>query len=78
MSEKQSELVQGAYASIKKLSRLSHSLLLLAKIENLQFDNIQRIDLKQKLEEKLEQFQELWARKINPITYLLSVKVLSP
>jgi signal transduction histidine kinase len=60
LSERQSELARGAYASIKKLSRLNQSLLLLAKIENQQFSNIQKINLKQKLEEKIVQFQELW------------------
>ncbi|HQS04054.1 MAG TPA: HAMP domain-containing sensor histidine kinase [Daejeonella sp.] len=60
LSERQSELARGAYASIKKLSRLNQSLLLLAKIENQQFSNIQKINLKDKLEEKIVQFQELW------------------
>lgn len=60
LSERQSELARGAYASIKKLSRLNQSLLLLAKIENQQFTNVQTIDLKEKLEEKIAQFQELW------------------
>ena len=60
LSERQSELARGAYASIKKLSRLNQSLLLLAKIENQQFSNIQKINLKEKLEEKIVQFQELW------------------
>jgi signal transduction histidine kinase len=60
LSEKQSELARGAYTAIKRLSRLNHSLLLLAKIENHQFGETEEINLKQKVEEKIQQFQELW------------------
>ncbi len=60
LSEKQSELAKGAYASIKKLARLNQSLLLLAKIENQQFDINQYINLEKKVSEKVNQFYELW------------------
>jgi len=60
LSQKQSELAGGAYAAVKKLSRLNQSLLLLAKIENQQFTVTDTINLKEKIEEKLEQFSELW------------------
>ena len=60
LSEKQSELLRESYRSIKKLSTLNKSLLLLAKIENHQFDNKQDVDLRKKVEEKLDQFRELW------------------
>ena len=60
LSQKQSELAKSAYSAIKKLSRLNQSLLLLTKIENQQFDNSQLISLKEKIEEKIGQFQELW------------------
>ncbi len=60
LSEKQSELLREAYKSIKKLTTLNRSLLLLAKIENQQFDNSSTLNLRKKVEEKLEQFQELW------------------
>jgi signal transduction histidine kinase len=60
LSEKQSELAKGAYASIKKLSRLNQSLLLLAKIENNQFGIKQDIDLYNQISDKIGQFQELW------------------
>ena len=36
------------------------SLLLLAKIENQQFDNVRPMNMKQVTEEKIHQFQELW------------------
>ena len=60
LSEKQSELVESSYASIKKLSRLNQSLLLLTKIENQQFDLKNKIDLKSKITQKINQFSELW------------------
>jgi signal transduction histidine kinase len=60
LSEHQSKTVQSAYNAIQKLSRLNHSLLLLAKIENRQFEETSRINLRQKIEEKLESFHELW------------------
>jgi len=71
LSQKQSELVKEAYSSIKKLSRLNQSLLLLAKIENQQFDNKQKMNLKEKVEEKIEQFRELWQSNGITINYLL-------
>lgn len=71
LSEKQSELAKVAYSSIKKLSRLNQSLLLLAKIENQQFTNIQTIDLKKIVEEKIEQFQELWQNQQIAVQYEL-------
>lgn len=60
ISEKQSQLAIGAYAAVKRLSRLNHSLLLMAKIENRQYQAVESIDLSEKLREKIMQFQELW------------------
>jgi signal transduction histidine kinase len=60
LSEDQSKTMQSAYSAIEKLSRLNQSLLLLAKIENNQFAETTNIDLKQKIEEKLDAFHELW------------------
>ena len=60
LSQKQSELAKEAYSSIKKLSRLNQSLLMLAKIEIQQFANKEMMNLKEKAEEKMEQFRELW------------------
>ena len=60
LSQRQSEIVLSAYAAIKKLSRLNQSLLLLTKIGNQQFNHIESVDLKEKIEDKLRQFQELW------------------
>lgn len=63
LTEGQSKTLQSAYNAMEKLSRLNGSLLLLAKIENRQFEEVKRMDLKEKLEEKLEDFQELWQAK---------------
>jgi signal transduction histidine kinase len=71
LSQEQSEITRSAYGAVKKLSRLSQSLLLLAKIENRQFSNIETIDLNEKIEEKVAQFQELWQNRGISIEYNL-------
>lgn len=60
LCEEESTSLKSAYGAIKKLSRLSKDLLLLTKIDNNQYDNKVSIDLKNKIEEKVNQFQELW------------------
>lgn len=60
LTQKQSEALQAAYNSLQKLTRLNQSLLLLAKIENNQFETIQSVDLKSMLQEKVADFNELW------------------
>lgn len=60
LTEKQSELVQAAFNSVQKLSKLNQSLLLLAKIENNQFHEKVSVDVKKKIEEKIADFNELW------------------
>jgi signal transduction histidine kinase len=72
LSEKQSELARAAYAAIKRLSRLSQSLLLLAKIENQQFNNTQSMNMKEMAEEKILQFQELWQSHNIRVTHKLN------
>ncbi len=57
---RQVEALQSAYAAVKKLSLLNQALLLVAKIDNRQFENKTSINLLSILEEKLQQFQELW------------------
>ncbi|HEY5325586.1 MAG TPA: HAMP domain-containing sensor histidine kinase [Mucilaginibacter sp.] len=52
--------LRSAYGAIKKLSRLSNDLLLLTKIENDEYNTKINIDLKDKIEEKVNQFHELW------------------
>jgi signal transduction histidine kinase len=60
LTQKQSEALQAAYNSLQKLTRLNQSLLLLAKIENNQFETLQSVDLKSMLQEKVTDFNELW------------------
>jgi len=60
LSENQSKTVQSSYQAIEKLSRLNQSLLLLTKIENNQYAETVLVNLKQKTEEKIFAFQELW------------------
>ena len=64
----QSNAVQDSYDAIQKLSRLNQSLLLLAKIENRQFNETSVIDLKKMIEEKINQFRELWQGKNITVT----------
>ncbi|MEJ0082187.1 MAG: HAMP domain-containing sensor histidine kinase [Puia sp.] len=60
LSESQSNSLQAAYSAIQKMSRLNQSLLLLNKIENKQFSNINTFDLKKLVQEKMSDWQELW------------------
>ena len=60
LTESQSQTVQAVYSAIIRLSRLNSSLLLLAKIENKQYEKVETIDMKQRLEEKIIDFRELW------------------
>lgn len=77
LTERQSESLQAAYNSVQKLTRLNHSLLLLAKIENNQFQEVSSIDLKRKVEEKIADFHELWlAQELTIQTELAEATIL--
>jgi hypothetical protein len=58
-NDKQGEVLDSIYRSIHRLSRLNKDLILLTKIENKQFGNPEKINLKEVIENKLEEFQEL-------------------
>ena len=60
LSESQSNSLQAAYSAIQKMSKLNQSLLLLNKIENKQFSNVNTFDLKNLVQEKMSDWQELW------------------
>ena len=60
LSESQSNSLQSAYAAIQKMSRLNQSLLLLSKIENRQYSNVNSFDFKILVQEKMSDWQELW------------------
>ena len=59
MSEDQSMLIQSAYLSLSKLSKLGRSLTLLTRIENKEFSNHRLLNLSNILDETLFGFQEL-------------------
>jgi signal transduction histidine kinase len=63
LTEKQSDLLQGAFSSVSKLSRIQQSLLLLTKIDNKQFAGNSQIIMTQEVRNKIEEFRELWANK---------------
>ena len=63
LSENESHAIQSAYNAVQNLSRLNQSLLLLAKIENKQFSEQANINLKELLQNKLNQFNELWKNR---------------
>lgn len=60
LSLKQTQALSSIYSGIKRLTKLNQSLLLLAKIENNQFAETESIDVEEKINEKLGQFQEFW------------------
>ena len=77
LTEKQSHLLQASYNSVQKLTKLNQSLLLLAKIENKQFEEIKSINLKKKIEEKIADFHELWmARQLSVELQLADAMIL--
>ena len=59
LSDQQGELISDVYLAVNRLSRLNHSLLLLAKIENNLITEQENIMLHVLLEQKLKQFHEL-------------------
>lgn len=63
LDSKQGALVDEIYHAVSRLSRLSSSLLLLAKIENKLLTEHETLDLKQAIEEKALHFQELMQNK---------------
>ena len=71
LSEIQSTTLQSAYASVKKLASLNRSLLLIARMSNNQYSDSMVINIKDKLYDKIIQFQELWKDKLN-VSYELS------
>lgn len=63
LDPKQGALVNEIYQAVSRLSRLSNSLLLLAKIENNLLTEHETLNLKQAIEEKALHFQELMQNK---------------
>jgi signal transduction histidine kinase len=63
LNQDQSEHLIIAYQALQRLSRLNQSLLLIAKIDNHQFNKTIYIDLKGKVTDKIKEFNELWISK---------------
>ncbi|MGN6602068.1 MAG: sensor histidine kinase [Ginsengibacter sp.] len=63
LSEKDMKVLQSVNEAALKLSRLNSSLLLLAKIENRQFENIEAIDFSSMLKRYLNDYEELLAAR---------------
>jgi signal transduction histidine kinase len=66
MTERQSELMQGVYAAVRRMKRLQESLLLLTKIDNRQFNGIDDIRIDLVVSDKVQELQELlYARSLH-------------
>ena len=60
LNQNQHEALSGVNQAVTRLSKLSQSLLILSKIEHDELDNSQKINLKEALENKLQDLEELW------------------
>ncbi|HEY2727514.1 MAG TPA: HAMP domain-containing sensor histidine kinase, partial [Parafilimonas sp.] len=63
LSEAEGKTIQGAYDAVQHLKKLNQSLLLLAKIENNQFSEKNTINISQLMQNKINQFADLWKSK---------------
>eukprot|EP01133_Synstelium_polycarpum_P017596 gene17596-20992_t len=63
MQDEHLESLRSAYGAIRKLSRINQDLLLITKIENSQFKKEENTSVKDKVEEKLKEFREIWQLK---------------
>jgi signal transduction histidine kinase/uncharacterized protein YneF (UPF0154 family) len=57
------QALQGAYDSLQRLNRINQSLLLLARIENNQFAEKEKLDMSVLIQQKLDEFRELLQEK---------------
>jgi signal transduction histidine kinase len=77
LSEVQAQAIKSAYSGITRLDKLNRSLLLLAKIENRQFQDVTMLNLKTKVQEKLEQLQEIMQESFVEVTSELKDAMIS-
>lgn len=63
LTEKHSGLVHAAFSSVNHLARLNKSLILLAKLDNKQFDETIEISFRELINEKINDWQELMELK---------------
>lgn len=72
LTEEQYKYIESLERSVKKLSRLSESLALLTKIENHEFQNDEKVNLSDLVQESLEAFKEFIA--LNNLTVETDIK----
>ena len=77
VTEAESQAIQSAYNALQGLSKLNQSLLLLAKIENNQFSEKTEIDVKELLQNKINQFSEIWKTSDIQVHQDLSLKTIT-
>lgn len=77
LSDTQADAIKSAYSGITRLDKLNRSLLLLAKIENRQFQDTSMLNLKNKVDEKLEQLKEIMQESSVKVTSKLKNAVIS-
>jgi signal transduction histidine kinase len=77
LSDSQGELINDIYDAVGRLSRLNHSLLLLAKIENNLISEQNEVDLKELIEQKIRQFNELIHANSIVVKSDLNIRVLA-
>lgn len=79
MNDQQLQFIQSIYQSVQRLTRLNHALLLLAKIGNNQFEEKLPLRVDELLQEKIDEFSELWRSKhiavsvsLEPVTFCMN------
>lgn len=77
LTERQSGTLQAIAESVHRLSTLNSSLLLLAKIENRQFEELKQISLQDVLQQKIADFQELWEMSRISLTVSIEPSLIS-
>jgi signal transduction histidine kinase len=75
LDKEQLQLINSSYESINHLSRMSRSLGLLTRIENNEFTDLQEINLSEKLNQSIFDFQELLVLKKIEIKHEIEEKV---
>lgn len=69
LSDQQTLAIQSSYQALRRLTSLGHSLLLLSKIENNQFQDKILIDMNDKISEKISQLEEICSEKQIAVHY---------
>lgn len=76
LDEEQLQLINSSYEAIDHLSKMSRSLSLLTKIENLEFTDFQKINVSEKVKNSIYDFQELLELKEIKIDFDLAENVI--